>query len=415
MSTTPANPPAASAAPARRSPAPRPPVRRSEHQEAVATKVASALAVLEREVSALRSGEDWQRYLAFSAKLHAYSPNNVMLIAAQHAHAYGEGKVSTPVPSYVAGYRSWQALGRQVEKGQKGYVVLAPLRYKRREAVAPDGRARRLRRDEQPAQQETERSSQVLGGFTIEHVFAVEQTTGAQLPPPQTPVLLSGEAPRGLGAAVLALIEARGYEVDSVPSAVELAGANGVTIWEQRLIRVRSDMDDAAMTKTLIHEAAHVLLHEGPAGSRISRAQKEVEAESVAFVVAAAHGMASDGYSFPYVAAWAGADPHKAVAASQARISHAASAILAASPAVHGGGGRVPGAHVALEAARAAQGAHVELPGQVQVPGSLTLPGSLVLPGSVQVPGSLALPGSFQAPGSLQAGEVAAHFLGVTS
>ena len=39
---------------------------------------------------------------------------------------------------------------------------------------------------------------------------------------------------------------------------------------------------------------------------------KEVEAESVAYVVASVHGMPTDEYSFPYVAGWAGEDADKA-------------------------------------------------------------------------------------------------------
>ena len=39
---------------------------------------------------------------------------------------------------------------------------------------------------------------------------------------------------------------------------------------------------------------------------------KEVEAESVAFVVAAAHGMPTDEYTFPYVAGWAASSANPA-------------------------------------------------------------------------------------------------------
>jgi hypothetical protein len=58
-------------------------------------------------------------------------------------------------------------------------------------------------------------------------------------------------------------------------------------------VLVRSDMDEAAMVKTLIHGAAHVLLHTSPPGTYLRRAVKEVEAESVAYVVASAHGMST--------------------------------------------------------------------------------------------------------------------------
>jgi hypothetical protein len=325
---------------------------KDEWRQATAERVAAAQAVLETEVSALRSGEDWRTYLEFAARLHSYSPNNIMLIHAQHAKAFEEGRVDTPTPTLIAGYRTWQVLGRQVEKGQTGYAVLAPVRYRRREATDATGTTRRLGRGEKPIPGETEHNRQVLGGFTVEHVFAAEQTSGDPLPDPPEPKLLAGEAPVGLGGAVLALVEERGFTVNPATDARALNGANGVTRWDQRLIEVRADMDDAAMVKTMIHEAAHVLLHEKPPGAFISRNRKEVEAESVAFVVAAAHGMAADGYSFPYVAAWAGDDPAKAISQTQARVSVAAKAILEASPALILSGGRVPGVDQAVEAAR---------------------------------------------------------------
>jgi hypothetical protein len=115
-------------------------------------------------------------------------------------------------------------------------------------------------------------------------------------------------------------------------------------------------MDDAAMVKTLIHEAGHCLLHVDPPGYYLPRPVKEVEAESVAFVVAAAHGMHTDDYSFPYVAGWAGGDdPAKAIQATQARVGQAARLIIEASPAPHETGGKVPGAAAAVEAARQAR------------------------------------------------------------
>jgi hypothetical protein len=68
-----------------------------------AAKVAQAQAEVATEVAALQSGEDWKNYLAFQARLDVYSPNNVMLIAAQHAVACTEDRVPDPLPTYVAG------------------------------------------------------------------------------------------------------------------------------------------------------------------------------------------------------------------------------------------------------------------------------------------------------------------------
>jgi hypothetical protein len=61
---------------------------------------------------------------------------------------------------------------------------------------------------------------------------------------------------------------------------------------------------------------------------------------------------AAGGYSFPYVAGWAGDDPVAAVQATQRRVAQAAKAIIGVSPASHGPGGKVPGADQAIAGAR---------------------------------------------------------------
>jgi hypothetical protein len=60
---------------------------KQELTDRAAAKIAHAQETLADEVAALQSGNDWQRYLAFQARLHSYSPNNVMLIIAQHGGA----------------------------------------------------------------------------------------------------------------------------------------------------------------------------------------------------------------------------------------------------------------------------------------------------------------------------------------
>ena len=340
-----------------------------QRQVYAAARIAEAQETLAAEVAKLTTGDDWRRFLDFQAKLHAYSPNNVMLVVAQHARAFADGLVAVEQPTHLAGFNTWRALGRTVDKGQHGYAILAPCRYDRRVALDPTGQARQLAKGEAPAADEQVESRRVLAGFRVEHVFDVSQTSGTALPEPPRPTLLAGEAPVGLGAAVLEMIEERGFRVDTVPDASALQGANGQTNWGSRTVLIRADMDDAAMVKTLIHEAAHCVLHEGPPGQYLPRPVKEVEAESVAYVVAAAHGMPTDGYSFPYVAGWAGEDAPKVVAATQARVATAARHIIYSSPAPHLAGGRPPGVEVAVGAAQARRGGlGTRLGGSAEVP-----------------------------------------------
>lgn len=321
----------------------------------VVDRVALAQARIEAAVASIQSGSKWRSYLKLQSSLHAYSANNVWLICSQHAVAFEQGLVGTAWPTYVAGFNTWKALGRSVVKGQHGYQILAPNRRAARVATDTAGHARMLGADETPAAGESLETRRVLKGFRIEHVFAAEQTSGDALPEPPIPILLDGQAPDGLWDNIVDQIRNRGYAVRLVAAAEAIGGANGRTTWNPRLVEVRSDMDEAARTKTLIHELGHVLLHDPAAfegKSQLTRDLKEVEAESVAFIVADAHGMATDGYTFPYVSTWAGEDGSKGVRATASRVASAAQSIIEASTATHGNGGRAPGVEAALKARR---------------------------------------------------------------
>ena len=328
-------------------------MRREEFAAARAERIQAAHAVLSEAVAGIRGGEDWRRFLEFQSQLHAYSANNCLLLIAQHEKLFEDGKVCTAVPSYVASYRKWQELGRQVQRGQAGMAIIAPMRGMRREAVNPDGIARPLRGADAPAVGEREVKTGFLRGFTVEKVFSAEQTSGDPLPALPAPQLLEGQAPRGLGEAVLRLLQDRGYSVATVASSGVLQGANGLTTFSAKTVQIRADMDDAAMVKTLLHEAAHVFLHDpetNPDGAGLPRGHKEVEAESVAFIVSRVHGMPTDDYSFAYVAAWAGRDHDTVLGTTAQRVAACAKQIIAASPAEHADGGR-PAASPALDTA----------------------------------------------------------------
>jgi len=63
-------------------------------------------------VADLATSEGWRRMLAIAARLHDYSPSNILLIGAQR-----------PDATRVAGIRTWNALGRHVNKGEHGIAI----------------------------------------------------------------------------------------------------------------------------------------------------------------------------------------------------------------------------------------------------------------------------------------------------
>ena len=81
------------------------------------------------------------------------------------------------------------------------------------------------------------------------------------------------------------------------------------TVDGTRRIVVDADLSDAHAAKTAIHEAAHAILHtddEGTLTTEPDQATRELEAESVAYVVAALHDLDTSDYSVGYLASWSG-------------------------------------------------------------------------------------------------------------
>ncbi len=249
-------------------------------------------------VAALVESEGWRAMLDTAAKFHSYSLGNLLLVALQ-----------APQATRVAGYRSWQSLGRQVRKGERGIAILAPCTYRpktaeRAEPAGPAGHEPATSCSGGAAPQGAGGKQQVRG-FRVVHVFDLSQTEGAPLPD-IAPTLLEGLAPDGLWDALTEQITAHGYTVHRG----DTGRANGWTDPASRTVRVSGAVDDAQAVKTLLHELAH--LEAGHVADlptyATCRGRCEVEAESVAYVVATAQGMHASGYSFAYVAGWAGGD-----------------------------------------------------------------------------------------------------------
>ncbi|GAB2761709.1 hypothetical protein GCM10027020_12490 [Nocardioides salsibiostraticola] len=288
--------------------------------------------LLAESVSALVTGEDWTRALEFAAKFRSRSFNNTMLIYVQHNAAHQEGRVPEPMPTYVAGFKQWLSLNRHVMKGQSGYAILAPVTGRFASSTPENGGSwRRLGRGERPQPGESVRSR--LIGVKPAFVWDTSQTDGDPIPQPPRPALLKGQAPKGLWDGLADQIEAHGFGLRLVSNAAAIGGANGLTDYLTREVSVRMDMDDAAQVKTLAHELGHVMLH-GPdnADAAMHRGIAEVEAESVALMTGAAHGLDTTSYTVPYVSSWAssvpGTSPVDVIQATAQRVRTAAVSIL---------------------------------------------------------------------------------------
>ena len=98
-------------------------------------------------------------------------------------------------------------------------------------------------------------------------------------------------------------------EISPVPVSFEqIEGeAKGFYHQEDKRIAIQDGMSEVQTIKTLLHEMAHQKLHDKDAvatADHVSRNGKEVEAESVAYVVCQHYGINTSDYSFSYVAGW---------------------------------------------------------------------------------------------------------------
>lgn len=190
--------------------------RQEEARQAREAKLDELHDKLTAAVERLVTGVDWADALRVAARFRSRSFNNVLLIWEQHQAAFEQGRVPEPFPTYVAGYRQWQQLGRQVGKGQAGYQVLAPVTGRFASANPSDPASwRRLNRGEKPKPGETVRSKMV--GVRPAYVWDVSQTAGDPLPKKPEPRLLTGAAPEGLREGLAGRIEAEGFELLWVP------------------------------------------------------------------------------------------------------------------------------------------------------------------------------------------------------
>src|SRR4051812_338967 len=105
-----------------------------------AAEVEALAEQLNHAVAELTSSEAWLGMLRVAARFTRYFPTNVLLLWMQ-----AEQRGITL--SRVAGYRTWQAMGRQVVRGARSLAVRAPVRRR----LTVDEAAEHARTGQRPA------------------------------------------------------------------------------------------------------------------------------------------------------------------------------------------------------------------------------------------------------------------------
>ena len=225
--------------------------------------------------------DTYKQYLTTMSKFHNYSPRNIQLILMQN-----------PEASHVASFKKWKdEFERSVNKGEKALRIFAPMTLKRRDP-----------KTNEPLLDENG-NEQTFTSFKLVPVFDVSQTDGKELPKPIYELEGTYEDYGNLYKSAKEVSEANGVPLSF---SKDTKGSNGFYSITNNEIVIKQGMSEQQTLKTIFHEMAHSDLHnmEKLQETPLKRSTAELQAESVAFVVASHYGLDTSEYSFGYLATW---------------------------------------------------------------------------------------------------------------
>lgn len=278
-------------------------------------KVKALLQQAEDGVKAVFESDNYKNYLVTMSKFHNYSFRNSLLIL-----------INRPDASHVAGYSAWQTkFKRHVNKGEKGIPIVG---YTPRKVTVEQNKTDSAgntvyKADGTP---EKEKVTKQLPAFKIVYVYDVAQTDGEPLP--QLVNELSDRV-NGFDDLLTVLKEVAPLPVEFI----EIGGDTKGFYEPDKRLAIKDGMSQAQTIKTLIHEITHSSLHtpemlKAAAEQQPDRRTKEVQAESVAFVVCNHYGIDTSDYSFPYLASWSSGKELKELQSSLEVIQQQANELI---------------------------------------------------------------------------------------
>jgi antirestriction protein ArdC len=255
-------------------------------------RLASAQVQLDEELRRIVESGEYRSWFAKQALFHRYSPTNTLWILTQR-----------PDATRVASYRTWQQLGRQVQRGEAGIVVFHPRPWWRDPASG--------RKVKPPATAGDRARLERVVSFGTGRVFDVTQTDGVPLP--ELGAAPPSAAPAELADHLDSYCRTEGVQVETRPLP---RGLDGFYRRDDDLVALSSGVSDGRRVATLAHELAH---REDPhlraahvAGDRAfyahNRADCEAAAEAAAHAISARFGHDITGHAAGYIASWVGTD-----------------------------------------------------------------------------------------------------------
>ena len=257
----------------------------------VANKDTKALAEhLKEGMKNYLDSEQFKSFLDTMSKFHNYSLNNIHLL-----------KMQNPNVSRVASFNKWKTdFERTVKKGSKALKIWIPYQVKTKIS------ANQNELSFSPSENEMEEKEVTVTRFKLGNVFDISQTEGKELPKAINELTGSVKDYEDLYRAAKAV--SMDNQVSISFEDIKRESANGYySPDENRIVISKGLKGQEHILKTIFHEMAHSDLHRGTNaqyGDDQYRKQ-ELQAESVAYVVANHFGFDTSSYSFGYLAIWA--------------------------------------------------------------------------------------------------------------
>ncbi|HFI0356675.1 TPA: PBECR4 domain-containing protein, partial [Streptococcus suis] len=223
------------------------------------------------------NSDKYKQFLQAISKFHDYSIYNVHMMLSQK-----------PDISLVASYQKWKTdFDRQVQKGEKGIKIWVPMTFKEKD------------KNGQPVL-DANGQEKIITRFKLGTVFDVSQTAGKEIPKPVYNLENGVTNYQDIYRAARHVSQENGVKISFQPIDSE---ANGYYhIEKKEIVIADKKMSEAQILKTLFHEMAHSELHHLKDGFNSS--ERELQAESIAYVVANHFGIDTSEYSFAYLHNW---------------------------------------------------------------------------------------------------------------
>ncbi|HGI4146267.1 TPA: PBECR4 domain-containing protein [Streptococcus agalactiae] len=234
--------------------------------------------------------DNYKNFLEGMSHFNNYSVRNIQLIKAQ-----------LPEASMVASFNEWKKRNGHVNKGEKALYVQAPVTVIKKDV------------DGNPIINSETGEKETLTYFKPVPVFDISQVSpvkGKELNLPKMGEVIPSQITKEYYQNVYRSLRDISQKENGIPIRFrELEKSDGSYSRKTNEITIKKGMTYEQTLSTLIHEMAHSELHNKKSlterfEGKLTRSSKELQAESIAYVVSNHLGFDTSNDSFAYLASW---------------------------------------------------------------------------------------------------------------